>query len=50
MQYMAQSNPELKSLIDSLGTSSPKDLFYTEARRKGMTDEQIAAFLKELAK
>lgn len=48
LKYMASTNPELKQLIESIGTSNPKDLFYNEARRKGLTDEQISAFLKEL--
>lgn len=50
LAYMAQSNPELKQLLNSIGSKNPKELFYNEARRKGLTNEQIDAFLKELAK
>ena len=49
LELMAQSNPELKALLESLGNKNPKDLFYSEARRKGLTDDQIDAFLKKLA-
>ena len=49
LNFMAQSNPELKSMLEALGNNNPRDFFYAEARRKGLTDEQISAFLKELA-
>ena len=49
LQLMASSNPDLNNLMKSIGNANPKDLFYMEAHRKGLTDEQINAFLKELA-
>lgn len=49
LALMAQSNPDLNNTIASIGNTNPKDAFYTAARRKGLTDEQISAFLKELA-
>lgn len=50
LALMAKSNPDLNNTMASIGNANPKDVFYTEARRKGLTDEQISAFLKELAK
>ena len=49
LNFMAQSNPELKSMLEALGNNNPRDFFYAEARRKGLTDDQIDAFLKKLA-
>lgn len=47
---MANNDPEIKSLLETLGARNPRDLFYIQARRQGMTDDQIVAFLKDLAK
>ena len=49
LALMAQSNPDLNNTIASIGSTNPKDAFYMAARRKGLTDDQISAFLKELA-
>lgn len=46
---MAQNNPDLKSVLSLVGSNDPKEVFYNHARRMGLTDEQISAYLKELA-
>ena len=49
IEMMAQNNPELKSVLTLVGSKDPKEVFYINARRMGLTDEQISAYLKELA-
>ena len=51
LEMMSQSNPELKSII-SLVNNNPiqaRSLFYEEAKRKGLDEQQIQAFLSQLA-
>ena len=49
IEMMAQNNPDLKSVLSLVGSKDPKEVFYINARRMGLTDEQISAYLKELA-
>ena len=49
IEMMAQNNPDLKSVLSLVGSNDPKEVFYNHARRMGLTDEQISAYLKELA-
>lgn len=50
LQMMANSNPELKQTLDLISNTntSPKDLFYSKAKEKGMSDEEIDKFLTSL--
>lgn len=51
LEMMSQSNPELKSII-SLVNNNPiqaRSLFYEEAKRRGLDEQQIQAFLSQLA-
>lgn len=47
---MANSNPELKQIMTALSSNntSPRDLFYSKAKEKGMSDQEIDDFLKSL--
>ena len=50
LEMMANSNPELKNLMQTLSSTntSPRDLFYKTAKEKGMSDEDIDRFLGSL--
>lgn len=45
---MAQTNPQARQILDMVSKSgqSPKDLFYTLARQKGVDPNQILNMLK----
>lgn len=48
LMNMAQTNPQAKQIMDLIRTSgqSPKDLFYTMAKQKGVDPNQILNMLK----
>ena len=48
MQTMAQSNPQLQSILNLIQTSqkSPKDLFFEMARQRGVDPQQILHMLQ----
>ena len=48
MQTMAQSNPQLQSILNLIQTSqkSPKDLFFEMAQQKGVNPQQILQMLQ----
>lgn len=48
MQTMAQSNPQLQSILNLIQTSqkSPKDLFFEMARQRGVDPQQILQMLQ----
>ena len=48
MQTMAQSNPQLQSILNLIQTSqkSPKDLFFEIARQRGVDPQQILQMLQ----
>ena len=48
MQIMAQSNPQLQSILNLIQTSqkSPKDLFFEMARQRGVDPQQILQMLQ----
>lgn len=48
MQTMAQSNPQLQSILNLIQTSqkSPKDLFFEMAQQKGVDPQQILQMLQ----
>ena len=48
MQTMAQSNPQLKSILNLIQTSqkSPKDLFFEMAQQRGVDPQQILQMLQ----
>lgn len=50
LEMMANSNPELKQIMTALSSNntSPRDLFYSKAKEKGMSDEEIEKFLSSL--
>ena len=50
LEMMANSNPELKQIMTALSSNntSPRDLFYSKAKEKGMSDQEIDDFLKSL--
>lgn len=50
LEMMANSNPELKQIMTVLSSNntSPRDLFYSKAKEKGMSDEEIEKFLSSL--
>lgn len=50
LQMMANSNPELKQIMTELSSNntSPKDLFYSKAKEKGMSDQDIDKLLTTL--
>lgn len=48
MQAMAQSNPQLQSILNLIQTSqkSPKDLFFEMAQQRGVDPQQILQMLQ----
>lgn len=50
LESMARSNPQLSYILNEIssGKVSPKDLFYTTAKQKGMSDDEIEKFLSSL--
>ena len=48
MQTMAQSNPQLQSILNLIQTSqkSPKDLFFEMAQQRGVDPQQILQMLQ----
>ena len=48
MQTMAQSNPQLQSILNLIQTSqkSPKDLFFEMAQQRGVVPQQILQMLQ----
>ena len=48
MQTMAQSNPQLQSILNLILTSqkSPKDLFFEMAQQRGVDPQQILQMLQ----
>lgn len=48
MQTMAQSNPQLQSILNLIQTSqkSPKDLFFEMAQQRGVDPQQILRMLQ----
>ena len=48
MQTMAQSNPQLQSILSLIQTSqkSPKDLFFEMAQQRGVDPQQILQMLQ----
>lgn len=48
MQTMAQSNPQLQSILNLIQTSqkSPKDLFFEMAQQRGIDPQQILQMLQ----
>ena len=48
MQTMAQSNPQLQSILNLIQTSqkSPKDLFFEMAQQRGVDPQQILHMLQ----
>ena len=48
MQTMAQSNPQLQSILNLIQTSqkSPKDLFFEMAQQRGVDPQQILQILQ----
>lgn len=50
LESMARSNPQLSYILKEIssGKVSAKDLFYTTAKQKGMSDEEIDKFVSSL--
>ena len=48
MQTMAQSNPQLQSILNLIQTNqkSPKDLFFEMAQQRGVDPQQILQMLQ----